>query len=113
MKNELEKLRDRLKDTKSFHVSWGPGVLNLSEDERAKCINDVLDQIEKESLLSTDEQMRKDFDVIYKHLKGIIHLSRLIMNDDTVPSNIKEVARGIFTKADFSALHAGNWIERT
>jgi hypothetical protein len=48
---ESQKLIDRLcnnpeKKLVNFHVDWGPEAHKLSVEERAKVINDVLDQIE-------------------------------------------------------------------
>lgn len=42
---EETKLRAHLKDAVQFHVSWGAEAYKLTVEERAKTINDALDQI--------------------------------------------------------------------
>lgn len=52
MKTELEKLTETLfgdptKQIKNFNVWWGPEANQLSPEERAKVINDVLEQVDE------------------------------------------------------------------
>ncbi len=49
---EIEKLKDRLfgdpdKQLKNFNVFWGPKAHLLTTEERAKVINDAMDQIDR------------------------------------------------------------------
>lgn len=43
---EEQRLIDRLKDCNGFHVWWTPEAANLTPEERAKELNDALDQVD-------------------------------------------------------------------
>jgi hypothetical protein len=61
--SEIDKLVKRLSGVKNFHVSWGPEAHKLSSEQRAKAINDIMDEIDARNYEPMDFPDRPTMDI--------------------------------------------------
>lgn len=115
--SEKEKLKHRLDEMfenglKNMHISKGPEWNNISEEERAKHINEALDRMAEWDALTPEQQMRIQIKEVYDDLKEAIKLCQTpreeFMNLEWTEERKK--LHELFGILDMALCTLGNWV---
>jgi len=111
---EVEKLasRDEKMGLKRRHVDWGPEGLKMSEEEQAKILNKIHDDMEEE-FSKTVEIPIVQLEDIYESLYKLSKLGQATMQEwATMHDSERALRIQIRNALDMSLCLAGNWLPK-
>lgn len=122
----VQKLREELvKDVKAglknINVFWGPDAANISADERAAHVLELMAEIKKWNALSDEEKMRIQIKEAYESLGKAIKecqfsIEEVISDHELGNERVKEL-RGRLSRAfgaiEQAKLVLGNWVRNS
>jgi hypothetical protein len=111
---EVEKLalRDEKMGLKKSHVSWGPEGMKMSEEEQAKILNKIHDDME-EQFSKTVEIPIVQLEDIYESLYKLSKLGQATVQEwATMHDSERALRVQIRNALDMSLSLAGNWLPK-
>lgn len=113
----IEKLKAELTDAvenrglRNIGVTWAPEAADLSPDERAAAVLEMLEETKVWDAKPDEEKMRIQIRQAYEYLSNVIGLCQTNVRE---PFDIKEACRRseIFGGIEGAMMLLGNWIEQ-
>lgn len=109
---EQDRLLARLNESRvvSAHVSWGPEAENLTPEQRAAAINNIMDQAEEQDRDRVSVR-RADLRIVYEAMKRAIRLGQSTVDEYLAASpEVRALRSAIFLALDVPLLHAAQML---
>lgn len=111
----VEKLKEKVweavenRGLRNMHVTWGPEAGELTPDERADHILELMKETDRWDALPTEEQMRIQIRQSYQYLSDVIDLCKSHASEISEDSLRRAKIHGGIEQA---MLFLGNWIDQ-